>query len=89
MPISLLEAMACEALPVCTPVGGIPEMVENYGVLSKSTNEMDFYDALVLSYSLLDTQKRTGALLKKFKKIYSIESCANSYMNLYEKLLIK
>ncbi len=89
MPISLLEAMACRALPVCTPVGGIPEMIGEYGVLSKSTSEDDYYHALVSSYQLSDLTKRTEALLNKYKSEYSIESCAESYLKLYSDLLNK
>jgi len=86
MPISLLEAMACRALPVCTPVGGIPEMIGEYGVLSKSVTEEDYYQALVSSFHLSDLTKRTEALLNKYKNEYSIESCADSYLKLYSDL---
>ena len=48
MPISLLEALAVGAVPVCTPVGGIPNAVidgEN-GFLSTDNTEAAYYEAM-------------------------------------------
>jgi len=87
MPISLLEAMACKAVPVCTPVGGIPEMVGEEGFLSKSVKEDDFLEALRKSFQTDDLENRANLLLDKYKNKYSIESCADSYLELYGKLL--
>ncbi len=48
LPISLLEAMSCGVIPICTPVGGIPNVIdgEDKGYISKSSNADDFYYTL-------------------------------------------
>src|SRR5699024_1723844 len=48
MPITLIEAFATGCIPVCTPVGGIPEMVVELdkSLLAESVNEDDYVQAL-------------------------------------------
>ena len=48
LPISLLEALSCGCVPVCTPVGGIKDVVQNEvtGFLSDSVSEDDYYRAV-------------------------------------------
>jgi glycosyltransferase involved in cell wall biosynthesis len=88
MPISLIEAMACRALPVSTPVGGIPEMVEPSGVLSRSVEEVDFADALREASALSpeDYHKRVEDLHARYTDRYSMVRCARSYVELFGEL---
>lgn len=48
MPISLLEAMSIGCIPVCTPVGGIPEMIshQHTGFLSKDLSLSGYIEAI-------------------------------------------
>lgn len=48
MPVTLLEAMSVGCIPVCTPVGGIPEVVIDgkSGFLANSNQSDDYYLAL-------------------------------------------
>ena len=90
MPISLLEALAVGAVPVCTPVGGIPNAVHDgeNGFLSKDTSEEAYYLAMK---RFLDTG--TAALKDMSEKAkesfspYSMKICAEKYLSLYKELL--
>lgn len=85
MPISLIEAFACQSLPVCTPVGGIPEMIGDLGVLSEDVDTDSYYQSLKKVYELDKTEleKRTQSLLALFNDQYSIKYCAENYRKLY------
>lgn len=91
MPISLIEAFATGVIPICTPVGGIPGMINelNSSLLSKSTSEEDYCQALKNAYHLSGEQKKQLQLQAKklFEEKYSIEKCAASYEQLYRKLI--
>lgn len=56
MPMSLLESLSVGCIPVCTPVGGIPEAVTDgvNGFLSRTCNEEDYYIALKRSLEIDD-----------------------------------
>lgn len=88
MPISIIEAMACKALPVSTPVGGIPEMIAPYGVLSETAEESSYGDALrsALNLSADERAERTDALYRRYAERYSMRSCAQSYIQLFQEL---
>lgn len=88
MPISLIEAMACKALPVSTPVGGIPEMVEPLGMLSRTAQEVDFLDALRHAAGLTpeEYQSRVDGLYARYAEKYSMVRCAQLYVDLFKEL---
>lgn len=84
MPISLIEALACGCTPICTPVGGIKNIIQNgkNGFLSADTSEDSYYMA-VKNY----LQKR-GSINKEclkafFQENYTIEKCAEEHEKLY------
>lgn len=90
MPISLLEALAVGAVPVCTPVGGIPNVVHDgdNGFLSEDTSEEAYYVAMK---KFLETD---NTVLKSMSESarnsfapYSMKICAEKYVSLYKKLL--
>lgn len=86
MPISLIEAMAMGAVPVCTPVGGIVNIVNDgiNGFLSDDTTEEAYYKALK---RFLDTPhdeiKEMSAKAVQAAKPYSMEECAQKYEQLF------
>jgi len=88
MPISIIEAMACKALPVSTPVGGIPEMVAPHGVLSDTAEEGSYVDALrtALNLNRAEHSQRTEALYQRYTERYSMRSCADAYIQLFQEL---
>ena len=86
MPISLLEAMSVGVVPVCTPVGGLLDIIKpGIGFLSKDMN-MDSYLSVVKSYLQLDETDLTALkdnIKTVFKNEFSMESCAKKYEALY------
>jgi len=86
LPISLLEAMAMGAVPVCTPVGGIVNVVidGDNGILSNTKEESDYYEALkrFLSLSCEALSKMKNSAIESFNP-YKIDYCATQYIELY------
>jgi glycosyltransferase involved in cell wall biosynthesis len=85
MPISLIEAFACGCIPICTPVGGLRNMIENgkTGYLSKSIAEDDYYLS-ILSYLGNKEQIKKLDLIQYYHTRFSIEQCVNKYLSLYK-----
>ena len=87
MPISLIEAFASSTVPLCTPVGGIVDIIKNgvNGLLSKDLSEDAVYNTmkefLLLDESSLSSLKDNA--LKSFGK-YSIEETAKQYLSLFK-----
>lgn len=90
MPISLLEALAVGAIPVCTPVGGIPNVVKDKvnGFLSEDISEESYYNALKKSLDAdTDTLKKMREKARESFEPYSMKICAKKYLILYNNLL--
>jgi glycosyltransferase involved in cell wall biosynthesis len=86
MPISLIEAFACGCIPICTPVGGLINTIQNRetGYLSKSVSESDYY--LTIKYYLENKdQVKKEDLIQYYMTNFSIEECANKHLLLYNK----
>lgn len=85
MPISLIEAMSVGAVPVCTPVGGIVNMVKDgeNGFLSEDLSEKAYHKALK---RFLDTPKEAIEEMRRQAVAaalpYSMEECAKKYEQL-------
>jgi glycosyltransferase involved in cell wall biosynthesis len=84
MPISLIEAWCCGCIPVCTPVGGCRGLINNgeNGFLSADCSEKAYYDAVLRflrEYKSID-KKNLEAI---FEKEFSIQQCAEKYLNAY------
>lgn len=90
MPISLLEALAEGAVPVCTPVGGIPDVVKDgdNGFLSVDNTEASYYNAMK---RFLDSDRSALKIMAQKAKDsfapYSMSVCANQYLQLYKSLI--
>lgn len=86
MPISLIEAMAMGAVPVCTPVGGIVNVVNDgiNGFLSDDITEEAYYKALK---RFLDTPKdkikEMSVQAVQAAQPFSMEECAKKYEQLF------
>ena len=82
LPISLLEALACGATPVCTPVGGIPNVVKDgrTGYLSAGMEVPDYLEAL---RRFLKQPLSRKALETYFVENFSMKQCCAAYLNFY------
>lgn len=85
-PVVLLEAIAVGCPPICTPVGGIPDIVEDgvNGLLSQSTNEEHVTDVINKFLNLNNEQimcmKKNA--YKTFNT-YDIASITDKYLQYY------
>lgn len=83
LPLSLLEAMSAGCVPICTPAGGIKDVVNSdIGYLTKSF-ELNDYVNLLRHYISKNTISRS-AISDYFETTYSIRSCANKYLTLFQ-----
>lgn len=86
MPISLIEALGVGAIPVCTPAGGIPNVItDGYnGILAKDISEEAFYKAMKTYLELSDheVQSMRQHSLKSYEP-YSMAICAKKYEEVY------
>lgn len=87
MPISLIEAFSVGCIPVCTPVGGIKEMIrpQQTGFLSTDLS-IDAYKNAISEY--LNSQNKLeikSACIREFNEKYHISITVSKYRGLYDK----
>ena len=90
MPISLIEALSVGCIPICTPVGGIKEMLTDKlnGFLSADTSE-EAYLAAMTNFDLSDNKEDIRKnCVQTFAKNYHIRSTAENYFDLYKQKMI-
>jgi glycosyltransferase involved in cell wall biosynthesis len=86
LPISLLEALSAGVIPICTPVGGIVNVItKDIGFLSDDLSKEAYLKAVEL---YLDTSESNMMRLqdngkKLYSRKFSIHACASEYDNLY------
>jgi glycosyltransferase involved in cell wall biosynthesis len=85
-----LEALFVGCIPICSPVGGIVDVLKNdyNGFLSKSPDANDFYNAVI---SFLESSEETIKIIrdnaiKSFDR-FDISTTAGRYEELYFNLL--
>ena len=86
LPISLIEAISCGCVPICTAVGGIVDVVSHgvNGYLSVNTDETSYLNTLKLFLNQpLAISKET--LINLYKNNYSISQSAVLHISLYHK----
>ncbi|HEX5153330.1 MAG TPA: glycosyltransferase family 4 protein [Parafilimonas sp.] len=86
LPISLLEALSAGVIPVCTPVGGIVNVItKDTGFLSDGFSKEAYLGALKLYLNTSESNRMR--LQDNGKKLYngkfSMHACASAYDNLY------
>jgi glycosyltransferase involved in cell wall biosynthesis len=86
LPISLLEALSCGLISVCTPAGGITDVIldESVGYLSKDFSEEGLFEALKKCHSKIREYDRSH-IIDFYNSHFSIELCAKNYLNIYLK----
>lgn len=81
LPISLLEAMACGVVPICTNVGGIPDVVSEgrTGYLSELLIA-DYCRAIEL---FIKYRLNPEWVVEQFVDNFSMNNCAQRYIQVY------
>jgi len=89
MPISLIEAMSLGCIPICTPVGGIKEMIKDgvTGFLSKNTTLDSYVQALKRAVYFKEKDFIRDNISKAFDNRYHIEISAKNHLTTYNKAL--
>lgn len=82
LPISLIEAMACGVTPICTAVGGIPDVVTDgeTGYLCPTLSVDDYVNCI---HRYLQNPLSKATIESAFKNSFSMEKCANKYLEIY------
>lgn len=90
-PISLIEALGVGAIPICTPVGGIVNVIRDgeNGLLSDDISEESYY--LALKHYLDMTEDQITKMRTKAQQSYapySMKECAKKYMEVFKSILV-
>jgi glycosyltransferase involved in cell wall biosynthesis len=87
LPISLLESLACGVIPICTPVGGIKNIIEHgiTGYLSDSISEEE-YSKVVREFINNPHKILKSKLVDHFDSNFSIKICALEHEKVYLKV---
>jgi len=87
LPITLLEALALGITPICTPAGGIVDVLTpEIGFVSKGFDHEEYLSE-VLKFMDLSPEAQTrmsNSAKNTFNNKYSIESTAKEYLSLYK-----
>lgn len=87
MPISLLEALSCGLIPICTAVGGIVNIVTDgkTGFLANDLTVETYVNAIARFLSMSNTEfTDMKNQCRALGKQYSIEKCTNQYEYLFK-----
>lgn len=88
LPVTLLECLAVGCIPVCSPVGGIVNVVEDgkNGLLSKSSDEEDYYQTMLrfLKLSKEEIAQLKQQCVSSFQP-YHISNTVGKYLREYSR----
>lgn len=90
-PLSILEAMGSEAVPVASSVGAVPDVIED----RKSGYLVDPAGSADVIYSILEEISKNPKVLPEMKKVirkesvdkYSLKRLGENYIDMYKNLL--
>ena len=85
MPISLIEAMSAGCIPVCTPIGGMKDMISNgiTGFLSRDVSIEAYCDALKQAILSPDKAEIRENLKADYARKYTIDISAGRHLKVY------
>lgn len=86
LPMTLLEALSVGCIPICTPVGGIVNVIESgkNGLLSADASETAYLSAVKTYLSMTDEEceRMKANAIGSFGK-YDIKNCVKQYLKVY------
>ncbi len=87
MPMTILESMSIGLPTVATPVGGIPDIIQDgiNGFIADDLSVESFYKAMKRFLSVADIDKSN--IIETFDKKYSISMTTDRYYQLYQDIL--
>lgn len=86
LPISLLEAMSLGVVPICTPAGGIKDVLRDgeNGYMTSTFDDEEFYQKV--KQAIAERGRITkDALMNEYQAQYTMKVCADKYYNAYIK----
>lgn len=83
LPISMLEAISAGVTPICTPVGGILDVIED-GVTGYLSEDGSLPSYLAAVHRFLKCKLDPETLKKHFEIHFSMQACADKYVELYK-----
>lgn len=85
MPISLIEAMSVGCIPICTPVGGLKNIIfsTTLGYLSEEVSEESFKNAIKKYYYSTENDAIRTGIIKRYHEVFNIESTSKNYLKIY------
>ncbi len=84
LPMAMVEAMSVGVPTIATPVGGIPDLIQE-GINGYMSEDMSVESYLALFKKFIESQKLDSQKIKNiFEEKYSIKQCAQNYLNLYK-----
>ena len=88
LPLTLLEAMSKGVVPICTPAGGIRNVIRHgeNGFMSKTIEQDDYINTLRQVFET-NTKIDRDAIKAEYEAKYSMEICANKYYEIYKQVL--
>jgi len=87
LPMVILESLSCETPVIATPVGGIPEVIQNYknGILVPVNNPQKLADAIQYLLDNKDVRTKLGIIGRKYiKKNFSLEVTVKKLNMIYK-----
>lgn len=85
LPLTLLEAMSLGVVPICTPAGGIVDVIEDGkdGYVTKTFDDEEFYHKIKFALNEKGKLNKT-VIQKEYEGNFSMKVCAQKYYKLYE-----
>lgn len=84
LPLTLLEAMSLGVVPVCTPAGGIVDVIHDgvNGYLTKGFSDEEFYETV--KKALMEKGRISrDRVMEDYRNHYSMKACVEKYYNAY------
>lgn len=92
LPVILLEALSVGCIPICSPVGGIVDVLTDgkNGLLSRSSQEEEYYQTIRRFLSMSDDERKliSKAAVDSFEQ-FRIETTAKHYIDYYSEIKIE
>ena len=86
LPLSLLEAMSLGVIPICTPAGGVIDVIEDgrNGYMTDTFDDDEFYLKIKQIIDSKSPVVNKEYVISNYYEHFSMERCAKEYNRVYE-----